>query len=144
MNYLATAGEATAIIDEVVAEQEPAFAGVDVSKDFFDAALWDADQPIEVSAMKRMTVKRFDRTCEGVEEIFAWADADTGVDLKSIRVPSEGLLWLGTKITDLFFEEIPALFLTLVFFERQRIDGSQQTEFTLQLPHPTGRSGTVG
>ena len=33
--------------------------------------------------------------------IFAWADADASVDLKSIHVPSDGLLWLGTRVTDL-------------------------------------------
>jgi hypothetical protein len=33
--------------------------------------------------------------------IFAWSDFDPGVVLKSIRVPSDGLLWLGTRVTDL-------------------------------------------
>jgi transposase len=58
-------------------EERPArkvlWSGVDVAKEWFDASVWLPNQPLELSAMRRLPVKRFERTPEGVGQFVEWA-----------------------------------------------------------------------
>jgi transposase len=66
------------------------WSGVDVAKDFIDTALWPKDHPIELSAMRRLPVKRFDRTPEGVAAFFAWAEARLGATPRVVMEATGG------------------------------------------------------
>jgi transposase len=61
-----------------------AWVGMDVAKDTFDAGIWLALEPDGERAMKKIPVKTFARTVEGVTEALDWIDgvvlADAGAE----------------------------------------------------------------
>jgi len=59
---------------EATEKSAPLWSGVDVAKEWFDAAVWPASHPIDVRQMRRLPTMRFERTREGVGAFFAWAE----------------------------------------------------------------------
>lgn len=63
---------------DAMAKETNLWSGIDVAKAWFDAALWPAGHPLELSAMRRLPLKRFDNSAEGVDLFFAWCDEQLG------------------------------------------------------------------
>ena len=65
------------------------WAGCDVAKDTFDAALWITVGTHEPRAMKDIPVETFERSPEGVREFLAWADETAGEGQGPMRAVME-------------------------------------------------------
>lgn len=63
---------------DAMAKETNLWSGIDVAKSWFDAALWPAGHPLELSAMRNLPLKSFENSAEGVDHFFAWCDERLG------------------------------------------------------------------
>ena len=63
---------------EATVKSEPLWSGVDVSKEWFDAALWPAGHSLAASQMRDLPTRRFARTREGARAFLEWAEQRLG------------------------------------------------------------------
>ena len=92
-------------LSDATAKSLTLWSGADVAKDWFDAALWPVDQPIDVREMRRLPVRRFARTAQGTTEFFAWAEAALGA---TPRVVMEATGSYSPQLADWMLAQRPA------------------------------------
>jgi transposase len=63
---------------EASEKSAPLWSGADVAKEWFDAAVWPANHPIDVRRMRELPTKRFERTFEGARAYLEWAEKKLG------------------------------------------------------------------
>ncbi len=96
MNTRKNAGKATP--KSATDRKTQVWAGCDVAKDTFDAALWLPCESEEPRAMKEVPVKTFERSEEGVRGCIAWLDAMVDGCEESCRVVMEATGKYSTQL----------------------------------------------
>ena len=91
--------------DNTNAETVACWVGIDVSKDFFDAAIAGSEQRFPSTSLKQLPCERFKRTQSGVKALLQWVDKHAPEGARGARAVMETTGKYSLELTAWLIEE---------------------------------------